>query len=88
MGDQDADFLEEYKMGVTIDENIVGLVDLMKELKNIVKQIVGPVPKEHKEEVNKLKADKKKRKLIEKQNAKLETLAGIAEEKKEPGWFI
>ena len=83
MPEQDDDFLQAYELNCVIDDRIGGIVDLMRELKSICKQVLGPVPKEHKEEVAKLKADAKKRKEIEKQNAKLEKMAAIAEEKKQ-----
>ena len=55
MPEQDDDYMQSYKLNGTIDDRIGGIVDLMKELRSICKQILGPVPKECKEEVAKLK---------------------------------
>ena len=76
--EQDDDYMESFKLFVGIGDNIDGITDLMKELKGITRQLIGPVPKEYKDEVAKIKADLKRKKLLEKQR-----LNSVAEEKKE-----
>jgi hypothetical protein len=76
MPEQDDDFMLELAKGLVINDTIDDMSDLFKELKSVVKQIIGNPPTELKQEAKKLaddsKAARKRSKEIEKEEQKLQ----------------
>jgi hypothetical protein len=61
-------FLEAVEIFFEIDDHVESLLTMFKELQNVSKQCLGPVPKEHKNEYKKMcdsRKEKKKREKLE-----------------------
>jgi hypothetical protein len=64
-------FIEAVGIYHELDDHVLALLDMFKELQNVSKQCLGPVPKEHKDEYKKMTEDRKARKKKEKDDMKL-----------------
>ena len=76
MSEQDDDFMVALAKGLVINDTIDNMSDLFKELKSVVKQIIGNPPSELKQQAKKLaddaKAARKRSKELEKEEQKLQ----------------
>jgi gas vesicle protein len=76
MSEQDDDFMVSLAKGLVINDTIDNMQDLFKELKSVVKQIIGNPPKELKQEAKKLADDakeaRKRAKELEKEEQKMQ----------------
>jgi hypothetical protein len=68
--EQDDDFLEATKIHFELDDHVLSLLAMFKELQSVSKQCLGPCPKNLKEEYKKMCDDRTSEKKKEKANLK------------------
>ena len=69
---EDDDYIECLQVHYSVCDYVDILSELFKELKDVSKQVLGPCPKNLKDEVKKLTTDRKTRMLKAKDDAKKE----------------
>jgi hypothetical protein len=75
MLDQDADYKLMYAHGVEISDNVEGMLEILKELKSLPKQILPKGSKEEKLWAKQQDSDRKIAKDLKKEQVKMERLA-------------